>query len=69
MSEAERAELKASLLAYMDEFIEKAQNSATPFDCYIADNTAALMRDAAFSVIEAVEDTQVWLNSEGYLKG
>lgn len=67
MTRTERDEVKASLLAYMDEFLQKTQDSDAPFDCYIPDEAAALMRDAAFSVIEAVENTQSWLKREGHI--
>lgn len=66
MTKTERDEAKASLLAHIDEWILECQESDAPFDCYIADRTTELMVDAAFAVLEAIENDQVWLKGEGW---
>lgn len=45
-----------------------AQEGDSPFDCWIGDNTTALMADAAFSVIEAVDDAHACLKREGQIE-
>jgi hypothetical protein len=67
MNRAERESIRASLKADIDAWVNQQQGSETPIDCYIAGNTVELTTDAALAVLEAVEDTQTWLKSEGYL--
>lgn len=64
-----RQQTKQRLFDVIDKWLgETQEKSDAPFDCLIGDNTVSLMTDAAFAVIEAVEDSHAYLKSEGMLE-
>lgn len=68
MTRKERQQAKERLQEAIEQWINETQESDAPFDCWIGSDTVSLMADAAFAVIEAVEDGQVYLKREGMLK-
>lgn len=66
MTRTERAEVKQSLHDVIDDWLNGVQESTAPFDCWIPDELVGLMRDAAFAVLEATENTQDWMSRKGH---
>lgn len=68
MTSKDKQIAKTALLEVVNKWIEDTQDGETSFHCWIGDNTASLMTDAAFAVIEALEDGHAYLKREGLLK-
>jgi hypothetical protein len=68
MTTNERREAKVRLQSAIDQWMNETQESDAPFDCWIGEETVTLMTDAAFAVIEAVDDVHVYLRREGLLE-
>lgn len=68
MTTKERQEAKSRLSNVIEQWLNETQEGDAPFDLWVGGKTASLMTDAAFSVIEAVDDAHVYLRREGMLK-
>ena len=68
MNRTQKAQVKASLQELLEQWLNDIQDSGESFDCYVGDETESLMADAAFSVIEAIEDAHAYMKREGLLK-
>lgn len=61
--------LKLSLAEALAEWLATAEESGLPFSfCMTGVETARCMADAAFSVLEAIAQSQEQAEAEGYIK-